>query len=425
MPRRPGAPALQQQGRLFMSIRLRWLCVCFAAALSVAGCAGRPPGGLVPVAAPAEVTARVPILAVSLRRPSDDAGLLFDGRRTLTPRFAALTISLPPGHKTGEVAWPSSAQPDPTASFAATQVELLDERAFAAALRQRTAGPQKRHVLVFVHGYNTRFDEAAFRFAQIVHDAGAPVTPVLFSWASWGGITAYPYDRESAAIGRDALEALLARLARDPGVGEISVLAHSMGGWLAMEALRQMAIRQGRVPSKITDLMLASPDIDVDVAMAQGRVVTQGSSAPNRTERGAIRPRVTLFISRDDRALGLARLIWGSRDRLGSIDPDSEPYRTNLARAGVEVVDLTDEASRDRLAHGKFAESPRAVQLIGQRLAAGQSVGGAQQDIATGAGLVTQGAISAVGRIITAPLGGLAEQPAPGVDTGVSPPARP
>ncbi len=395
--------------------RISLLSILGAVALALGACAGRPPGGLVPVAAPATVTAKVPLLAVSLRRPSEDPGLLFDGRRTLTPRYAALTISLPPGHTPGEVAWPGSAQPDPTASFAATQIDVLDERGFAAALRQRLATPARRHVLVFVHGYNTRFDEAAFRLAQIVHDAGAPVTPVLFSWASWGSVAAYPYDRESAALGRDALEALLARLARDPHVGEISVLAHSMGGWLTMEALRQMAIRQGRVPAKITDLMLASPDIDVDVALAQGRVVTQGRTA------GAIRPRITLFVSRDDQALGVARLIWGSRDRLGSIDPNAEPYRTNLARAGVEVVDLTDEASQDRLAHGKFAESPRAVQLIGRRLAAGQAVGGAQQDIAGGAGLATQGAITAVGRIITAPLGGLGEQPAAGMDANVRP----
>ncbi len=71
-------------------------------------------------------------------------------------------------------------------------------------------------MLVFVHGYNTRFDEAAFRLAQIVHDSGAEVTPILFSWASWASLGAYPYDRESAALGRDGLEALIEKLAAEP-----------------------------------------------------------------------------------------------------------------------------------------------------------------------------------------------------------------
>jgi esterase/lipase superfamily enzyme len=46
-----------------------------------------------------------------------------------------------------------------------------------------------------------------------------------------------------------------------------------MGGWLAMEAIRQMAIRNGRINGRIRSIMLAAPDIDIDidVAMANGR----------------------------------------------------------------------------------------------------------------------------------------------------------
>ena len=66
-------------------------------------------------------------------------------------------------------------------------------------------------MLVFEHGYNTRFDGAALRLARIVHDSGAKVTPVMFSWASWGRVSAYPYDRVSAEIARNGLESLLTR----------------------------------------------------------------------------------------------------------------------------------------------------------------------------------------------------------------------
>jgi hypothetical protein len=62
---------------------------------------------------------------------------------------------------------------------------------------------------------------------------------------------AYGHDRESTAYSRSALESLLKAISRDPAVGEISVLAHSMGNSLALETLRQMAIRDGKVTPKI------------------------------------------------------------------------------------------------------------------------------------------------------------------------------
>ena len=52
-------------------------------------------------------------------------------------------------------------------------------------------------------------------------------------------------------------------LVRDSAVREVDVLAHSMGNFLVLETLRQMAIRDRRIPSKIDDVMLAAPDVDV------------------------------------------------------------------------------------------------------------------------------------------------------------------
>ena len=37
---------------------------------------------------------------------------------------------------------------------------------------------------MFVHGYNTRLDDAVVRFAQFVNDTGFTGVPVLFSWRS-------------------------------------------------------------------------------------------------------------------------------------------------------------------------------------------------------------------------------------------------
>ncbi|MGL4240593.1 MAG: alpha/beta hydrolase, partial [Beijerinckiaceae bacterium] len=327
------------------------------------------------------------------RRPTDDEGRRFGGERTLSTRYAAMTVALPRGRRDGEIVWPSRSPPDPAQSFAAVRFEYLPREKAQAGLSDAIRRSGSSHVLLFVHGYNTRFDEAAFRFAQIAADSQARVTPVLFSWPSWGSLTAYPYDRESAAISRDALEGVMRDLARNPKVSQVSVLAHSMGGWLTLEALRQMAIRQNEIPAKIGNVMLAAPDVDVDVASAQGRVLLEARR----------RPKMTLFVSDDDRALNASRILWGSRDRLGSLDPNKEPYRTNLAKNGVEVVNLSDVSSADSLNHGKFATSPEIVQLIGRRLAAGQKLEG-PHSIGEGANAVTQGTLRTLGDVVTAPI---------------------
>ena len=377
------------QSRIDKPMTRRWPGI--ALLLLLAGCAGRPPSALTPVAPIPADARQVELLVSTTRRETTDPAIMFSGERQPDSRFASLSISIPPGHVAGDIAWAQSGQPDPATHFAAASARRLAPAEFTTTLRQRIARSGRSHVLVFVHGYNTRFDEAAFRFAQIIHDSGAKVTPVLFSWASWGTLSAYPYDRVSAEIARNGLESLLETLANDPSVGEVSVLAHSMGGWLAMEAMRQMAIRKGRINGRIRNVMLAAPDIDIDVAMANGR------------DFGSYRPKVSLFVSRDDRALDVSRFIWGSRDRLGSIDPDAEPYRSNLAGNGVDIIDLTSVKTGDRTGHAKFAQSAEVVRSIGNRLAAGQSLGGGSSATEQ-AGLLTQGTVNVVGRVLTAPL---------------------
>ena len=371
------------------------------AACAVA-CSSRPPAALLP-AVSAAGSQTVNLLAVTTRRPVADASQMFGGERQHTASYARFAISLPPQRTSGEVIWAETSPADPTRTFAATRAELLDRKAFEANLRAGSGGRSGRQVMVFVHGYNTRFDEAVFRFAQITADTGAAgeVTPILFSWPSWGSVSAYPYDRESSITARDALADLLEQIAREPGVGHIAILAHSMGAFLTMESLRTVALRNGRVPAKIGDLMLASPDIDVEVAASQARAL------------GSKKPRITLFVSRDDQALRLSRFAMGSRDRLGAIDPSKEPYSSQLAQAGVQVIDLSGEASSDRLKHGKFAESPSAVQAIARRIAVGDNLGGGGTSAADNLAILANGTVRVLGSVVTAPLEIITDNQAP------------
>ncbi len=356
--------------------------------LFLAGCAGRPHGVLVPIGMQAPGTNRVDMLVATTRSSvGAEPGELFTGERGERLAFADIAVSLPPDsvRKIGDVQWPQSSPPDPMKEFATLRADTMDEGAAFARLDARIAKTPRRQVLVFVHGFNTRFEEAVYRLAQIAHDSDATAVPVLFTWPSRGKLLAYGYDHESASYSRDALERLLQHLVDDKSVGEISILAHSMGNWVTTEALRQMAIRDRGLPAKIKDVMLAAPDVDFDVFQNQ---IAQIGSASSR---------YTIFVSRGDEALAASRRVWGDKPRVGGIDPTATPFRQDLKKDNITAVDLTDVKSDDPLGHGTFAQSPEVVRAIGRSLASGQTLSASGAGVGDKLGQVAIGAASTVG----------------------------
>jgi esterase/lipase superfamily enzyme len=174
------------------------------------------------------------------------------------------------------------------------------------------------------------------------------------------------------------------------------MLSHSLGNFVAVEALRQMAIRHHGLSGKIKDIMLASPDIDVDVFRRQIAEI----------ELDDKQPPVTLFVSQDDRALGLSKLLAGDEPRLGAVDPTVEPYRGVLERAHVRVIDLTTLAADDPTNHSKFAGGD-VVRQIGLRLATGQPLNDAKSNFGESVGIFAVNAADAMGKatatVVTAP----------------------
>ncbi|WP_235916395.1 alpha/beta hydrolase [Ciceribacter naphthalenivorans] len=365
--------------------------------LVLSACGGRPIGVMEPTNHTANGTTKVEMIAATTRAPAVDKAILFTGERGSGLMLDAVTISIPPDadREIGQVQWPKRLPADPHRAFTTVAVDPIASKKEGEAWLQSHVRKSRR-VLVFVHGFNNLYEEAVYRFAQIVHDSKADVVPVVFTWPSRGSVFDYNYDKESTNYSRDALEDLLTQIARNPAVGEVTVMAHSMGTWLAVESLRQMAIRHGRVDPKISNVILASPDLDVDVFAQQYQSF------------GGKAPKFTLFVSRDDRALTLSKRISGNVERLGHIDPTVEPYRTQLEAAGITVLDLTKLKSGDPLNHGKFAESPEVVRLIGERLIAGQAVTDSSVGLGESLGAVAIGAGNTVGQaastVISAPI---------------------
>jgi esterase/lipase superfamily enzyme len=371
-----------------------------AAALSLSGCSTIN-GYLDPVPsyAAAPGTTHVEMVVATNRTRAPSAAIMFSGGRALGMDFADMVVSMPPDadRQIGQIQFPKQLPGDPEVDFVTLKAQLIVKNDAIAAFGRLLSESHKSEALVFVHGFNQRYDDAVYRFAQILHDSGAEseVAPVLFTWPSKGNVFAYGYDRESANYSRDALEELLRYLVKDPQVKTISILAHSMGNWVALEALRQMAIRDGRVAAKIKLVLLAAPDVDVDNAREQ--IAAMG---PNR-------PHFALFLSQDDRALAASRRLWGA-PRLGAIDPDVEPYKSMLEQEKISVINLTNLPSHDEFNHGKFAEDPRVVELIGRSLASGQILTDSRVGVGEQIMQTTASAAGSVGRaaglVVSAPL---------------------
>ncbi|TNM66657.1 alpha/beta fold hydrolase [Aliirhizobium smilacinae] len=348
---------------------------------------GHPVGVMEPVSISPTSTrpTQIEMLVATTRQPSGDPKTLFNGERSPKPFLTEVAVSIPAKRDSGTVQWPKKLPPDPVTDFAVTKVKqvatLQEGRSW---FRQHLEGG---HALVFVHGFNNRYEDSVFRLAQIVHDSDMKATPILFTWPSRASLFGYEYDKESTNYSRTALEQSLRLLAQDSNVKDITLLAHSMGTWLAMESLRQMGIRDGRVASKIKDVILASPDIDIQVFAKQ------------YAEMGQPKPKFTIFVSQDDRALAASSLITGRVARLGGIDPTKEPYRSRLEAAGITAIDLTKVKTGDRLNHGKFAESPEIVQLIGQRLMTGQPLTDSNVTLGEGLTAVVGGTVETIGTV--------------------------
>ena len=145
---------------------LRALFLLLLVSASLSGCAGRAEGVLVPTAGAATTPGtQVDMLVATTRSPSDDPGILFSGERGSGLKITDIAVSIPPddNRKVGEVQWPRTLPADPTREFATVRVSPVDTASARGWILRHL--PSSGHVLVFVHGFNNRYEDAVYRFA--------------------------------------------------------------------------------------------------------------------------------------------------------------------------------------------------------------------------------------------------------------------
>ncbi|MGE0765589.1 MAG: alpha/beta hydrolase [Hyphomicrobiaceae bacterium] len=206
----------------------------------------------------------------------------------------------------------------------------------------------KDQALVFVHGYNTSFDDALYRAAQIAHDLEFDGLTAMYSWPSRGTYVDYSYDLNSAARSQRYLIEFLGRLAKETRVKQIHIVAHSMGNRPLIEALRTVQTGSDRaLQSKLGQIVFAAPDVDRDLF----------SEITAQLKVGAGR---TLYASNEDKALILSRQADGI-PRAGDVPADGPVILSNL-----DTIDISKASTNPLLStnHSDYAERSHILKDI-------------------------------------------------------------
>ena len=236
-----------------------------------------------PAPAPAAANDRwdvVPVYFGTDRKPSGTAERLEYGNdRGRKLELGGALVTVPKAHEVPNVERPwvyrlpftqivlMREQEDPAKHFTLKELKTLSRAELAQVVRERLSASRdfKDHAFVFVHGFNTTFEAALFRTAQMAYDLGYDGAPFLYSWPSKGqiGFQDYSYDRESSGQAEPYLKQFLEFVTRETGAKSVSIIAHSMGNQLLLPVLRELK-RTAPDSVSIDQIILAAPDVDRD-----------------------------------------------------------------------------------------------------------------------------------------------------------------
>jgi esterase/lipase superfamily enzyme len=230
-------------------------------------------------------------------------------------------------------------------SLAREQLALAGHEALAPdpywqALREALAAaaePGEGCVLLYLHGYRTRFTEAALRAAQLHADLKVPGLTAFFSWPSTGRTAGYMADEDTVQHAERHLRRYVRDLCARSGARKVHVLAHSMGNRamlrVAMGAVGRTAAAGGIALGQV---VLAAPDVGARFFAAEAgayRSVADGT---------------TVYVSSKDKALLSSGTLHGA-PRAGFAPP------LTLVE-GIHTIE-TDAVDLTLLGHGYYAQA--------------------------------------------------------------------
>ena len=179
-------------------------------------------------------------------------------------------------------------------------------RSMQIHLQERLEASKQKDIILYVHGVNTQFNEAALNLANVWHFTGRYGVPIFYSWpAANPGLFGYFKDRESGQFSIYHVKETIRVLASTPGLKKLHIIAHSRGTDIITTALRELVIEfraAGKKPRdvlKIETLILAAPDLDFGVV--RQRLIAE--------KFGLAFSQLTVYMNQDDSALNLSQWL--------------------------------------------------------------------------------------------------------------------
>jgi esterase/lipase superfamily enzyme len=173
-----------------------------------------------------------------------------------------------------------------------SRVELLNR------LSKAVAASEEKTLLLYVHGYNVTFNEAARGIGQIASDLDFKGCVLFFSWPSQGHISGYLDDEATVLWAEKDLMKLLDDVALHSGSKSIYLMGHSMGTRALTRAFLELLLKKPHLKTRFKSLILTAPDIYAETF--------KRDIGPALAESGV---RVTVYVSSKDNALKLSKKL--------------------------------------------------------------------------------------------------------------------
>lgn len=254
--------------------------------------------------------AEVRVWYATNRRPLDGAdpspryGADVDDR----VHYGTCAVFVPRSHKIGSIGagwWKRLLRGDDRLQLVST--DALSAPEFWRGVADQFVG--ERDAVLFVHGYNTTFEQAALRTAQIGFDLQVRGPMAFFSWPSAGRLDEYIVDGNVIDVSGEVLAEFVLGFAEQSGATRVHVIAHSMGTrGLHAAILRIHHDPSQRERARLGQIVLAAADLDA------GKFATIAETYTTSCAR------TTLYVSGTDHAVQTSRWIY-DRPRLGLRPP--------------------------------------------------------------------------------------------------------
>jgi esterase/lipase superfamily enzyme len=219
--------------------------------------------------------------------------------------------------------------------YSVQQLSLISENTMWSDATTALKADSTHDALLFVHGFNSSFDDACRRAAQIAYDLKFEGPVFAYSWPSNNSLADYKKDGDMADWSGPHFTKFLKQALELKGLNHLHIVAHSMGNRILTKTIFVDTLTVEE-QAHLGQVVFAAPDVarsDFD-QFDTGKVKAQ---------------RLTLYASNHDQALIISKLRNGG-SRAGDARPEID------VKVGVDSVDAS-AVDTSLLGHSYIGES--------------------------------------------------------------------